>query len=138
MTSDIIRRIVAKMNELEEIAKSATVGPWRRDWAFGTHFVAPVALSNSIAADNVARLKPNQRADAEHIAAWDPATVLRGLAEDSDILRRHAPMPVMTKGVHLVLCKQCGWEENYPGEYREYPCYDVASLARRRGIEVVP
>jgi hypothetical protein len=56
----------------ERAWKATTIpGRWERNWAFYTHFVVPGDATN-IAADNVARLKPQQRAAAEHIASWDP------------------------------------------------------------------
>lgn len=63
-----------------------------------------------------------------------PEAILRGLAEDRDILRRHANEGYPGFGPDL-----CGWcsEETESGQIRvRWPCAEVRSLARRHGIEV--
>ena len=60
---------------------------------------------------------------AEHVYAWDPVTVLRGLAEDRDILERHRP-------AESGYCAWCG----YPTRWER--CAEALSLARRHGMEV--
>ena len=66
---------------------------------------------------------------AEHIAVHDPATVLRGLAEDRDILRRHEPVERRDYGNdNWLACCACGKDVTYK------PCNEVLSLARRHGV----
>jgi hypothetical protein len=56
------------LDAIKARAEAATPGPWLREWAFSTHFVVPES-ARTVAADNVARLKSTQRADANFIAA---------------------------------------------------------------------
>jgi hypothetical protein len=74
--------------------------------------------------------------DLVYIATWDPARVLRGLAEDRDILTRHAPRaePVQTPIGKLVVCRNCSDLYSDPVRVVGWPCYDALSLARRHGL----
>ena len=63
-----------------------------------------------------------------YISAWVPAIVLRGLAEDRDILARH-PMMVCGMAGCWGFCVQCGSGDECPG-----PCAELCSLARRHGV----
>lgn len=76
MTGDLVERLRVKIAEHEAVALAATPGPWVAERAFDTWFVSPITAQTT-AAGNVSRLKPGQRADAHHIAAADPAHVLR-------------------------------------------------------------
>ena len=90
----VVLRLRARLDEYEAVARVATAGPWVAEHAFGTWFVSPVAATTT-AAGNVSRLKPGQRADAHHIAANDPATVLRTIQAHRKILDAH-PLTVYT------------------------------------------
>jgi hypothetical protein len=84
---------------------------------------------------------------AWHIATWDPSTVLRGLAEDRDILRRHAPMPIklddpnlskLLDFLHATTEPLCLHGRDSGGIVLEavlWPCPEVLSVARRHRIE---
>jgi uncharacterized protein DUF6221 len=62
----------------------------------------------------------------DHIAAENPAVVLRHCAEDLDVLERHR-----SAFDEPQLCWSC-----FRGDdYLPYPCPEVLSLARRYGIE---
>lgn len=74
--TDLVEWLKVQIDEDERVASTATPGPWKREWAFSTHFVVPDS-ARDIASGNVSRLKSGQRTDAEHIARHDPARVLR-------------------------------------------------------------
>lgn len=87
---DLIERLRGALDERERVAIAAAQtngNRWEREWAFSTHFVVPADVEGSTAAVNVSRLKPSQRAAAEHIAANDPAFVLRTIQAHGAIIR---------------------------------------------------
>jgi hypothetical protein len=67
-------------------------------------------------------------------------SALRGLAEDRDILRRHAPCdeeiigPLGTFGIQTV-CMNCSDLDQDFQRVVLWPCNDALSLARRHGLE---
>jgi len=64
----------------------------------------------------------------DHIAAEDPATVLRHCDEDLDVLERHA-----LDGMDH--CSSCFWQDGEHYFLYSYSCPEALSLARRYGIE---
>lgn len=91
------------LDDLEATAKAATPGPWRWDEDFGENGDTGLALTNDARAEVVGaynwhccsfRDDPTvEDNDAEHIAAFDPPTVLALIAKlreaerDNDLLR---------------------------------------------------
>src|SRR5690606_32604175 len=80
--SDLHTRITAAIDQAEERASTATRGPWARDTTGDVYAIRRHPITAHVA-------EVDSTADAEYIAANDPASRLRGLAEDRDILRRH-------------------------------------------------
>lgn len=99
-------------NRIEELESMATVAA-RGETQTTITWLEPVGVAE---------------ADAllDFLNAWDPATVLRGLAEDRDILRRHAN--------YRGNCQWCISRRH--GSDWPYPCPDLESLARRLNVEV--
>lgn len=128
MADDLYAQITARIDEMERIAREA-------DDICDLPHTASVSATWSDPADQKAA-----EILWEHARRWDPATVLRGLAEDRDILQRHQPRYI--DELDLVLCAECNGDVgDFPdetgGERGGYvPCSDVASLARRHGLEV--
>lgn len=121
--SDMHAAIGARLDELEALAKrayDAEPGAWalhhnrtrtgRADeWEIRDYDGDSLAW---VGTENDARLI---------VRVADPATVLRGLAEDRDILRRHQQVPLDDED-----CR-CGWVLA--------ECPELLSLARRHGVQ---
>jgi hypothetical protein len=76
---------------------------------------------------------------ADFADAFNPAAALAGIAEDRDILARHAPKPLPFNGPSE--CAFCELHSSDPWitdivDRRDWPCPEVLSLARRLRIEV--
>lgn len=118
--SDLHARLTARIDELAAVAIAAAQHEGGTDWY----------ARGVIGAD-----PPTAR----HVIEWDPATVLRGLAEDRDILARHAPHTVTEhlldgSTAPVTLCSH-EWRDG-AGLWLEWRhCPDVLSLKRRHGIE---
>jgi hypothetical protein len=100
--------------QLEEIrarALAATPGPWLREWAFNTHFVVPLA-AHDVAAGNVSRLKPRQRADAEFIA--HARTDVSALLDEIDRLSTALGACQASLRHHLDVCTDAAAKNNLP------------------------
>jgi hypothetical protein len=110
--TDLHQRILAAIDAEETIAKAAErdcPSPWMRS-------MFRIGLPDM----------------AEYIAAQDPATTLRRLAEDRDVLARHAFVDWYEGGTG---CWYCSGEENAEHRIVDWPCPDVLSVARRHGID---
>lgn len=106
--ADLHRAISTKLDDLERLANTAGLDSGSKKWVPRMMGGAPPEV-------------------AEHIATWDPATVLRGLAEDRDILARHAPSDdVEPNSSACMYCMGGPWAN----------CAEIRSLARRHGVEV--
>lgn len=105
--------LTARIGELEREAKSATYAVGESPWnaVSGSSYTAAWGVETADDSKHIVAENCFEEV-ALYVAAWDPATVLRGLAEDRDILARHAPDPECT-----------GWG-----------CSEIASLGRRHGI----
>lgn len=131
MTQNLVTEIIERLDVLQEIAEEAAEvwgdGVWYyRIGAEGWEIHPDAATGHVIAVSTEETVK--------HIVNTDPASVLRGLAEDRDILARHANKGYPGFGPDL-----CGWcSEDLGAEQVEvhWPCPEVKSLARRHGIEV--
>lgn len=70
---DLARWLSAQLDEDERIARAATPGPWKLARQRGVEWVSSAeywAVADCSDADTA-------RENAEHVAAWDPARVLR-------------------------------------------------------------
>lgn len=130
----LYERLTARIDELERIARACLADaptPWTVTRGVG---VVRIIRDHS----GIAICSPVE-ADAEHIAAWDPATVLRGLEEDRDILQRHAlPDRVPIEDLPPYPCEWCSRRASDPAfsVWVDWPCEEIRSLARRHGVEV--
>lgn len=89
---DLVRWLVAQLDEDERIARAATDGPWTPWRGQALHglgdLIHPVLMPGQ---------KPGSKAvivtaswlDAEHIAEWDPARVLREIDAKRRIIERY-------------------------------------------------
>lgn len=85
---ELVRWLTACLDEDERIAKAATPGPWeqageRSEWVSSDEYWAVADCSGAEPA----------RENAQHIAAHDPARVLREIDAKRDLL-------VFAKGIH--------------------------------------
>lgn len=111
--SDLSTRLLAALDEAERKARAATPGPWAKPYdgaddgwlihnARGTEYVLTVSVVYS------GRAEP----DAEHIASWDPNTVLRLIARDRALLTayeradRYVAEHVEQCGENLCSCRE--------------------------------
>lgn len=104
---------LARLDRLIALEGAVPAAPWVREWAFSTHFVVPDS-ARDVASGNVARLKHDQRAEGELIAALrnDACTSLAGRRR---ILQRHAPRVCgYCPTEHIVCAEQC--EHTWPCE----------------------
>lgn len=138
--ADLHAPITARIDELEQIARAATshTGRWR--WVhglgemcddptcpFGELFdeAEPGSNFGGTVLMQVHGYDVHEAwQGAEHIATWDPATVLRGLAEDRYLLRKHRRTGPAG-----------GWCGGHGTFLTAWPCDDLLSLARRHGVQ---
>jgi hypothetical protein len=125
--NNLASRILAAIEETEQLARAATSGPWTvdpdrgvfagvldRDWVAGT-----------------------DRVDAEHITRHDPDAVLRRCEADRRTVQCHQPtedrsgwLPDGSYGPISPACTACGSED-----YAEpWPCLDLFDRADAYGI----
>lgn len=81
--ADLVQWLTACLDEDERIARAATPGPWERvpervGWLASEEYWSVVDCSGT----------PAARENAEHVAAHDPARVLRDIDRDRRILIR--------------------------------------------------
>jgi len=75
--------------------------------------------------------------DADQIVTFaNPASVLAGLAEDRDILKRHreSEKPAATPLGEFTVCVYCSDLDSDPVRVVGWPCWDAISVGRRHGI----
>lgn len=117
---DLVQWLRAQLDEDEQIARAATAGPWAQsgigEYGWGVSFSAPGA---GVEADD----SDQGRADADHIAAWDPARVLREIDAKRQLLDLHAPGE--TEYVDGDVCMACDVRGSAPF----YPCKTLRLLA---------
>lgn len=114
-------RLSARIEELERVAK-AVGEEWGSDAGW-----RQLAMVWSLTGDL-----------ETYVADHTPALVLRGLAEDRDILARHTPTPRDTAaGASTLFCPGCSIFDGLSGHaaiVRADKCRELPSLARRHGI----
>lgn len=81
---DLITFLRAQLDEDERIARAATPGPWepvpeRPGWLTSAEYWSVVDCSGT----------PAARENAEHVAEWDPARVLREIEAKRQIIDQH-------------------------------------------------
>ena len=150
-------KLIARLDELEALAKKATPGPWRHvDFAdppyqpmtsegmestyMGCGSV--ITMGEGVEGGDIAApngdLYPrggySPDGDMAIIAAVaSPDVVLRQVTEDREVLKRHQPLTYELTHETATTCNWCdGGEDRVP----EWPCPDLESLARRLGVDV--
>lgn len=116
--SDLVARLRAALDEAERQARAATPGPWR--YNPGKHWrpegsvdfaefigAGPIGQTICVAATGEAD-DPQSMADAEFIAAWNPAQVLRLTMRDRGTLGHYERLVEARKPGAEVLGFQIG------------------------------
>lgn len=124
--SDLHERLTAAVNERLEVAQLAQAGPWHIGNVVDP--TTPCNVHTFPGARGVADGVP--WLDAEHIAANDPATVIRHCERDLRVLERHAPSGDRT----ATWCNVCMGEL---GDSLDWPCDEIRDLATAYGVEVL-
>ncbi|HEX5972562.1 MAG TPA: DUF6221 family protein, partial [Gemmatimonadaceae bacterium] len=123
---DLHAVLLARIEELERIAKAV---PYlaARMWDNGRAGVGAVKARQHWTDEARVLIE-------EHAHLHGPAAVLRGLAEDRDILRRHTAgrWPSVEDGYDAPTCIGCGRDDTGDPRYL-VPCPEIESLARRLG-----
>ncbi|MDX2766418.1 DUF6221 family protein [Streptomyces europaeiscabiei] len=131
---DLVQWLRAQLDEDERIAKAATPGPWRaHDTHLGQYGHAATVLSGEGNDTDLRAWLPsmsqepwdearNVWADAEHVAAHDPARVLREIDAKREIVEQHVPV-----GDGTVCLSYC--HTRTPGEAQTWPCLTLRLLA---------
>lgn len=125
MSADLHTRLLAAVQQRMDVAGSATSGPWNNDDPMSSDGVYAPAVAN-----------------ATHIAANDPATVLRHCERDLKVLERHGQIEQRNwsaqRGTFTEpACVHCELTSN-DGDplYRDWPCDEVLDLAAAYGVDV--
>jgi hypothetical protein len=115
---DIVASLETAITERERMATSAAeeFGP---DWDYADGHVGPLGSVGTVATGAQEFMPPEQ---GLHVAANDPASVLRRCAADRRMLHRHAPSFSEPAGALI-----CGHDD------RRWPCPDIADLAEGYG-----
>lgn len=135
MTDDLHTTLRAAVQARLALARAATPGPWTTPYrehdvgwlvhnARGTEYAMTIAVMHSV----------DSEADAKHIAANDPGTVIRGCERDLRVLERHRSVDGMGKYRDVgEYCDQCS-RLSQIGEM--YPCPDVLDMAQAYNVSV--
>ncbi|MEU0589960.1 DUF6221 family protein [Streptomyces ardesiacus] len=117
---DLVQWLRVQLDEDERTARAATAGPWEQsgigEYGWGVSFSAPGAGVEAADSDQ-------GRADAEHIAAWDPARVLREIDAKRQVIALHRELEDPQEMQDY--CATC----EVTGKYPEYPCKTLRLLA---------
>lgn len=147
--SDLYSRLLAAVQARKALAEAATPGPWwtryggEQGYIYASQAQRLVAVVDGEHADNAPA--PNSR----HIAANDPAFVIRACERDLKVLQRHRPTsPVLldmafipaeiAKHLAEVMEPMCAGHGHHvivdPGA--TWPCREIRDMAPVYGIEV--
>lgn len=141
MSADLHADLTAAVTALMELAQAATPGPWysryggERGQVYASGPGRIVALLPDEESD--AKPAPNSR----HIAANDPATVIRHCQRDLEVLQRHAACTTTHTPAELALAwdlHRLDFHHTDPYCHRclqPQPCPEVLSMARAHGVE---
>ena len=128
MTGDLHTRLVEAVNRRRELARvvhDAEPGRWEVRLEQNTFWICD--------ADEDRLAEIGTREDAEHIAANDPASVIRHCERDLRVLDRHRPK--FHDDIEMVLCACCGWDLNGEEQADEDWCPDILDLATAYGVD---
>lgn len=142
MSADLHTRLLAAVQQRMDVAGSATSGPWNNDDPMSSDGVYAPAVDGYVADCGYERMGPFAVANATHIAANDPATVLRHCERDLKVLERHGQIEQRNwsaqRGTFTEpACVHCELTSN-DGDplYRDWPCDEVLDLAAAYGVDV--
>lgn len=134
---DLSSRIRTEVERVRQLAEAATPGPWIAEYSGPTgNCVIPADAQSTL--EYVARTQLYAAYfDAQHIAAWNPATALRMCAWALKVLDRHPHRPRSidaavddTGEPHPGVCDRCE-----PGR-RHWPCESITDVAEAFGISL--
>ena len=159
--TDLHERIKAAVEQRLATARAAGSKAWavwtieEEDWPTRIRVVVTGEPGVTVALDESGLLNlPN----ALHVAANDPATIIRHCERDLRVLQRHAPFQdtrwvgpgtIVDRryGVDLIsedgwwtepLCDSCEKWTNAGGSHYEWPCPEILDLAAAYGIAAQP
>jgi hypothetical protein len=121
-------RLQEAVNERLRIAEAATPGPWE---SHGSSYyrIAPIGKPQVLAAFM-------RSTDAEHIAANDPARIIRECQRDLRVLERHAP--ILTKPMPSLVPLMCSYDwSDGDGWPTKWPCEEIKDLAEAYQIDAI-
>lgn len=131
-------RLTARLDELEALANAsseASPAPWTYPGADALTHEAVRNLFGHVRDVQGGIVSNGLAEDVRLIAAVaSPDVVLRGLAEDRHILRRHAPCEDCPGHTVRMACHRCDLPV-YRRGYGELGCEWQLSVARRHGLE---
>jgi hypothetical protein len=124
---DLVQWLTAQLDEDERIARAATAGPWSR---MGQRVLDPSPPSDRLGvgmAVGHAAASADFNETADHIAAWDPARVLREIDAKRKLANLHRPVrSPQPDGITNLDCSTCGGEEKLSPSW---PCPSLRLLA---------
>ncbi|MCX5537700.1 DUF6221 family protein [Streptomyces sp. NBC_00006] len=134
MTDDLVQWLGEQLDEDERVAWAATPGPWQNAPTARHHatasgrseeavFASPPELGATVVATTGEAVERRHLADAEHIAAHDPARVLREIDAKRRIIEQH--LSLSDRGEMALVCSTC----DVRGEQYAYPCPTLRLLA---------
>lgn len=136
---DLHERLTAAVNARLEVARAARHGG-DGDWSQNGH--SGQRIEDERGEVVVYDEGSPSEAEAEHIAANDPATVIRHSERDLRVLERHTPFEQrnwsLARGSFTEPgCEHCELTSN-DGEAlaRDWPCDDIQDLVTAYGVEV--
>lgn len=149
-TTDLATWLTTRLADVESAARAATPGPWRYNprkyWRLPGTMIMGEAVFAGPAGDAAIRIAdtgevddPQSMSDAAHIAAWDPATVLRMVAGARKLLELHRRYG--DSATHLTYpqaadtCIACGPGDNWEAQEGEcpWPCPSLQAIAEMWG-----
>lgn len=131
MTADPLAYLHAAHAAAEKAAEAATPGPWAPEDPLLSDVVTSALLGRVADCSVGTGYRPQSIPDAAHIAANDPATVLRRIAADRKLIHRHQPVHDRTgwsNGEYDTVnpaCATCGSEDSAV----PWPCDTIRDLA---------
>lgn len=125
--------ITQQIDEAQRIAEAARGqdgGRWHHDTSYPNGYVYDGGVQPVVYDEGTPSTE-----EAEHIAAWDPATVLRRCEADRRILNRHRLNPGAI-WYEAAMCAGCGTEDEmaYPRTDNLNDCPDLLDLAHAHGL----
>jgi hypothetical protein len=141
---DVAAWLAARLAEVEATARAAIPEGGTGKWPFRCQHkntIGPIPYSHDLCArldcDEITIYDEGGHSveQAEHIAAWDPATVLRHVAAERELLEMHS-REIEPEWDGKPYCGGCGDGERY--HRMPWPCETLLNRARAWGYEEKP